>query len=60
MKAARHSKGAQKRHQQGALRVALPIAIGQHPGRRQRIIGVVTEQDFVADKVIGGTDTVGV
>jgi hypothetical protein len=53
---ARHADAAQQGHQQRALGVALPMAVGQHAGCRQIILLVVAERDLVADEVVDRTD----
>lgn len=54
VEATRNAGGAQERHEQGRLGVALPIAVRQHTRRREIVRGVVPERNLVSNEAIDG------
>ncbi len=59
MKAAGDAQAAQKRHQQRALGVALPVPIDKDTRGWQRIIRVVAKENFNAHEIVGRADPLG-
>lgn len=58
VQAARNAERTQKRHQQCSLGVALTVTVLKYLGRRNLVIPVVTERNFVANEGVGLPDLI--